>query len=131
MNACKVQGGKSPRLALGVGEWSATRSSQLCTVFFQGEFVLYLTKHHAIKTYGEVELQLHAFLASVLDEGEWSATRTGRFTPGLRAPVTYLICGYHSLDAVAKRNIPCPCRESNLGRPARSLVTVLTRLRYM
>jgi hypothetical protein len=29
------------------------------------------------------------------------------------------------LDAVAKRRIPCPCRESNPGRPARSLVTIL------
>jgi len=25
------------------------------------------------------------------------------------------------LDAVAKRKIPCPCRESNFGRPTRSL----------
>jgi hypothetical protein len=32
------------------------------------------------------------------------------------------------LDAVAKRKIPRPCRESNPGRPARSLVTILTEL---
>jgi hypothetical protein len=30
-------------------------------------------KHHAIKIYGKVEVQLHAFLTSVLDDGEWLA----------------------------------------------------------
>jgi hypothetical protein len=30
------------------------------------------------------------------------------------------------LDAVAKKEIPIPCRESNPSRPVRSLVTVLT-----
>jgi len=28
------------------------------------------------------------------------------------------------LDAVAKRKIPCPCRKSILGRPARRLVSI-------
>jgi hypothetical protein len=32
------------------------------------------------------------------------------------------------LDAVAKRKIPSPCRESNSDRPAFSLVTILTEL---
>jgi len=32
------------------------------------------------------------------------------------------------LDEVAKRKIPCPCRESNPGPPARNLVDVLTEL---
>jgi len=32
------------------------------------------------------------------------------------------------LDAVAKRR-PCPCRESNPGNPAHSLVTILTILK--
>jgi hypothetical protein len=32
------------------------------------------------------------------------------------------------LDAVAKRKNLAPCRESNLGHPSRSLVTVLTEL---
>jgi hypothetical protein len=36
-----------------------------------------------------------------------------------------------SLDAVAKRKNPNPCRESNHGRPARSLVTVLTELPWL
>jgi hypothetical protein len=32
------------------------------------------------------------------------------------------------LNAVAKRKIPCLCRETNSGRPDRSLVTILTEL---
>jgi hypothetical protein len=36
--------------------------------------------------------------------------------------------GYRTgLDDVAKRRI-CPCRELNPGRPARSLVSILTEL---
>jgi hypothetical protein len=33
-----------------------------------------------MKTYGGVEEQLHAFLTSGLDTGEWSASSPGRFT---------------------------------------------------
>jgi len=32
------------------------------------------------------------------------------------------------MDVVAKGKIPCPCRESNAGRPARNLVAMLTEL---
>jgi hypothetical protein len=35
-----------------------------------------------------VEVQLHSFFTSVLDGGEWSASRPGRFTPRERAPGT-------------------------------------------
>jgi len=38
-----------------------------------------------MKTHWEVEVVLYAFLASALDEGEWSALRLGRFTPRERA----------------------------------------------
>jgi hypothetical protein len=44
-----------------------------------------------------------------LDGGEWSASRPGRFTPGLRVPGTHWIGGWEGpradLDAVAKRKI--------------------------
>jgi hypothetical protein len=33
------------------------------------------------------------------------------------------------LDAVSERNIFCPCRASNPGRPTRSLVAILTELK--
>jgi hypothetical protein len=37
------------------------------------ELSLCLTWHHTIK-----EVELHAFLTSALDEGEWSASRPGK-----------------------------------------------------
>jgi len=43
---------------------------------------LCLTKYYAIKTFGEAELQLYAFLISALDRSEWSASPSARFTPG-------------------------------------------------
>jgi hypothetical protein len=47
---------------------------------------LCLTKYYVMKTYGGVEVKLHAFLTSVLDGGEWSASRPGRFIPRERSP---------------------------------------------
>jgi hypothetical protein len=49
------------------------------------------------------------FLVSELDGGEWSASRSGRFTPGERAPRTYWTGGWVDprvgLDAVEERKI--------------------------
>jgi len=44
-----------------------------------------------MKTYGEVELQLHTFLTSVVDEDEWTASGHGRFTPREKAPSAHWI----------------------------------------
>jgi hypothetical protein len=56
-------------------------------------------------------------LTSALDGGEWSATRPGRFTPRERAPGTHWVRGRVGpkavLDAVVKKKIPSPRRESN------------------
>jgi hypothetical protein len=56
-------------------------------------------------------------LTSALDGGEWSASRPGRFTPRERAPGTHWIGGLVGpravLDAVVKRKIPSPRRDSN------------------
>jgi hypothetical protein len=41
-----------------------------------------LIRHHAMKTYGGAEAQLHGFFTSTLDGGEWSASRSGPLTPG-------------------------------------------------
>jgi hypothetical protein len=63
---------------------------------------------------------LHA-LTSALDGGEWSASRPGRFTPRERAPGTHWIGGWVGpkavLEAVVKRKIPSPRRESNPRTP--------------
>jgi hypothetical protein len=39
------------------------------------------------------------FFTSALDEGEWSASRPGRFTPGETAPGSHRIGGWVSLRA--------------------------------
>jgi hypothetical protein len=70
---------------------------------------------------------------SALAGGEWSASRPGRFTPGKRVHGTHWIGGWVSpragLDAVEKRKISCPCRESNPGRPAHTQpVAIPTKL---
>jgi hypothetical protein len=59
-----------------------------------------------MKTYGGVDVQIHVFLTSVL-VGEWSASRTGRFTPRGKSPGTHWIGGWvdhrAGLDDVEKR----------------------------
>jgi hypothetical protein len=56
-------------------------------------------------------------LTSALDGGEWSASCPGRFIPREGAPGTHWIGGWVGpraiLDAVVKRKIPSPHRESN------------------
>jgi hypothetical protein len=53
--------------------------------------------------------------------GEKSALRPGRFIPRERASVTHWIGGWMgpraALDAVAKKKIPTPRRESNPRTP--------------
>jgi hypothetical protein len=60
-------------------------------------------------------------LTSALDGGEWSDSRPGRFTPRERASGANWIGGWVGpravLDAVVKRNIPSPRRESNPRTP--------------
>jgi hypothetical protein len=74
-----------------------------------------------MKTYWGMEVYLHAFLTSVLDGDEWSASGSGRFIRRERAPDTHWIGGWVGfravLDTVVKRKIPSPWRESNLKIP--------------
>jgi hypothetical protein len=71
-----------------------------------------------MKRYWGVEVQLHAFLTSELDGGEWSASRPGRFTPRERAPGTHWIGGWvgprADLDAVAMKKISIPASNRTL-----------------
>jgi hypothetical protein len=73
-----------------------------------------------------VEVKLHEVLTSALDGGEWPASRPDRFATGEMFLGTHWIGGWvvprAGLDAVAKRKYACHCRESNPGRPVRSLV---------
>jgi hypothetical protein len=72
-----------------------------------------------------VEVQLHTFLISALDGGEWSVSHPGRFTPRVKAAGTHWIGGWVvprvGLDAVVRRKrIPSsPFRNLNPGRPKR------------
>jgi hypothetical protein len=44
-----------------------------------------------MKTYGEVDIQILIFLTSALVRGDWSASRSGRLTPGKEHPVPIVI----------------------------------------
>jgi hypothetical protein len=93
-----------------------------------------LIKHHAIKMYcvsGGIALR---FLNLGSSGGEWSASRLGRFTPGgknLPYQLDRRLGGPHIRSGSGdkeKKSQHCPLRKSNLGRPARILVSVLTEL---
>jgi hypothetical protein len=48
-----------------------------------------------MKTYGGQEIwSVPPFLSSALDNGEWSTSRHGRFTPGERSPGTHSVRGW-------------------------------------
>jgi hypothetical protein len=64
-----------------------------------------LIKIHAMKTYGGVEVYLRSFLTSTLDGGEWQASYTSPFTPGIHC-IGCWVGSRAGLDAVAKIKIP-------------------------
>jgi hypothetical protein len=74
-----------------------------------------------MKAYGGVDVLIHILLTSALAEGEWSASRLGRFTPGERPPVPSgqkVVDPRTGLVDVEKRKFLTP---AGLGlRPARS-----------
>jgi hypothetical protein len=47
--------------------------------------------HYAIKAYGRVKVNIHAFLTSALAGNEWSASCSERFTPEKEASGTHRI----------------------------------------
>jgi hypothetical protein len=83
---------------------------------------LCLIKHHAMKTYwGSGCIAPRILSTSALDGCERSALRPGRFTPRERVPGTHWIGGWvgprAGLDAVSKRKIHSPRRESKPDHP--------------
>jgi hypothetical protein len=65
-------------------------------------------------------ISMHS-LTPAPDGGEWSASRSGRFTPRKRTPGTHCIGGCvgprGGLDTRSKRRIPSPRRESKPDPP--------------
>jgi hypothetical protein len=79
----------------------------------------YVTRHHAMMTYGGMEIQLHTFLTLALDEGNWSASCHSHCTMGERACSTHWIGDWVGprvgLDTVTKRNkYPAPTENQTL-----------------
>jgi len=60
--------------------------------------VLFLTEHHAMKASWDWRYRSMHSLTSALDEGEWSASRSGRFTQrkGTQVPLYTRLCGSQS-----------------------------------
>jgi hypothetical protein len=80
-----------------------------------------------MKAYAGVDVCIQIFLTLVLVGGEWSASRPGRFTPGIKGWVGPRA----GLDNAEKRqflNLP-GLKLRPLSLPARSLL--LYRLRYL
>jgi hypothetical protein len=77
---------------------------------------------YAFMAWCSVKVQGQLYI--LLDGGEWSTSRPGRFTPGKRNPGIRCIGGWvgpkASLEAVEKRKILSPSRELNPGRPSYS-----------
>jgi hypothetical protein len=59
-----------------------------------------------------MEIYLHAFLSTAMDDGEWSSSRPDRLTSGERTPDTHFVGDLMgpraSLDVAAKRKSPTP-----------------------
>jgi hypothetical protein len=81
------------------------------------------TKHYAMKTYPGMNVQIHVFLSSALVRGEWSASRSCRFTQGETAP-------QHPLDRRlgGPQKHSWPHRDSNSDPVASRYTTALPRL---
>jgi hypothetical protein len=72
------------------------------------------------------------FLTTAVYGGEWIASHPDRFTPPDGVPSTHWIRVWMGprvgRDTLKRRKISYPCRKSNPGHPARSLVVVPTEL---
>lgn len=75
-------------------------------------------KHHIIKLYGRVEVQLQVFLTSASDGGEWSSSHHGCFNPRDKALRSHWTGGCGSpragLNSVQKRSL-YTCQSPDCG----------------
>jgi hypothetical protein len=55
-------------------DWLRTLTVMSVQVRYKVKLLLCLIKEHAIKTYGQVEVELYALLSSAIDGGQWSAS---------------------------------------------------------
>jgi hypothetical protein len=71
----------------------------------------------------EMEVQLHSFLTSALDGGEWSASRTSRFISGVRVAGSNCTEGWvgprAGMDDMVKGKNPIILPAGNLAPPPR------------
>jgi len=91
-----------------------------------------LTKHHAVKMYGGLEVSIQV-LTSILSEGESSASCSGCLRPRGKSSGTQWIGGWvdsrAGFLAMAKRKkLSNPVVNRNRGSPASGLVTILVEL---
>lgn len=56
-------------------------TSKTFSKVYNGKVVLCLIKRHTLKTCEVLDIQLHPFLNSALDIGDWSVSSLNHFTP--------------------------------------------------
>jgi len=73
---------------------------------------LCLIRHHTMKMYEEMGIQLHTFLTFTLHRGEWLTSCHSHFTPMEKSASTCHLRGWMgpvaSVDTMAKRKFPLP-----------------------
>ena len=71
-----------------------------------------LIKYHIMKTYGAMEIQLHAFLTSALYGGEQSVSHLGHFISSKTAPLSQRLGRPQSQSICCRyERSPCTCLQ--------------------
>jgi hypothetical protein len=86
----------------------------LHTNMYEVKLSLCLTNELIMKTYGGVDV----ILTLALDRGEWSASRPGRVSPGIRALATHLIGGWLGTRTIEENNVVSTGNRNPTPRPS-------------